>query len=85
MNTRAYSELGIKRSWLGWLSVRFDGGPYYPEMLDSLQQAVIQFGGLVRRGENLTGTEWLQRIHDAGGCITSTQLLAIETLMWDCN
>ena len=82
MNTRAYSELGIKRSRLGWLSVRFDGGPFYPEMLGALQQAVIDFGGLVRRGESLNGAEWLRRIDAVGGSIAPAQILAIRTLMW---
>ncbi|MDU9390504.1 hypothetical protein [Pseudomonas sp. zfem002] len=82
MKHRASSELGIMRSRLGWLSVRFDGGPFYPEMLDSLQQAVIDFGGLVRRGESLTAAEWLQRIDAIGGGITPAQILAIQTLMW---
>ncbi|WP_425929763.1 hypothetical protein [Pseudomonas sp. NyZ201] len=82
MNSRACSELGIRRSRLGWLSIRFDGGPFYPEMLEALQQAVIEFGGLVRRGESLTAAEWLQRIDAIGGRITPAQILAIRTLMW---
>jgi hypothetical protein len=75
------SRFGIRRFWLGWLSVRFDGGPVYFDMVEALQQAIADFGYLVRRGERLSAEEWLHRINTLGLRITPAQLTAIETLM----
>lgn len=75
------SRFGIRRFWFGWLSVRFDGGPVYFDMVESLQQAIADFGYLVRRGERLSSEEWLHRINTLDLRITPAQLTAIETLM----
>lgn len=72
---------GIRRSRLGWLSVRFDGGPSYPEMVALLKEMVEQYGHCVKRGEGLSGSEWLSRIEQDGRRITECQRQAIQTLM----
>lgn len=76
-----HPRFGLRRFWFGWLSVRFDGGPFYFEMIESLQRAIADFGHLVRRGERLSAEEWLHRINTLGLRITPAQLTAIETLM----
>lgn len=74
-------DFGISRSRLGWLSVRFDGGPSYPEMVATLKQMADQYGYLIRRGEKVSGGEWLQRINEAGARLTECQMRAVQTLM----
>lgn len=78
---RSTCEFGISRSRLGWLSVRFDGGPSYPEMVAALKEMVDNYGNLVKRGESLLGTEWLRRIDQTSGRTTERQKLAVQTLM----
>ncbi|MEC6744506.1 hypothetical protein KH389_01490 [Pseudomonas qingdaonensis] len=72
---------GISRSRVGRLRVLFDGGPSYPEMIDTLQTMRDEYGHLVKRGEKLTASEWLQRINASGARLTLAQLAAVETLM----
>lgn len=72
---------GVRRSFVGWLSVRFDGGPYYPEMVEALRGMVAEYGHLVRRGERLTAFEWLQRIKSTGAMPTDIQVESLATLM----
>lgn len=74
-------DFGISRSRLGWLSVRFDGGPYYPAMLETLREMAELHGHLVRRGEKISGLEWIQRVNQSGARVTEQQMLAIGTLM----
>lgn len=74
-------DLGISRSRIGWLSVRFDGGPSYPEMVAILKEMVDQYGGLVKRGERISGYEWLRRIDQRSVQATDAQRHAIQTLM----
>lgn len=52
---RSTCGFGISRSRLGRLSVRFDGGPCYPEMVAALKEMVDDYGNLVKRGERLLG------------------------------
>lgn len=59
----------------------FDGGPSYPEMVDTLQRMRDEYGYLVERSEKLTASEWLQRINASGVSLTMTQLASVETLM----
>lgn len=75
------SEFGISRSRLGRLNVQFDGGPYYPSMLETLKQMVVQHGRLIRRGENISGSMWLQRIEQSGAGISRLEIEAVQTLM----
>lgn len=75
------SGFGISRSRLGWLSIRFEGGPSYPEMVGTLKEMVELHGRLVKRGERISGTEWLRRIEASGACISEGQTQAIRTLM----
>ncbi|PPS64414.1 hypothetical protein CR917_03505 [Pseudomonas sp. BRM28] len=75
------SDFGISRSRLGWLSVRFDGGPSYPEMVATLKEMIDRYGHCVKRGEGLSGSEWLSRIEQGGMRITECQKQAIQTLM----
>lgn len=72
---------GISRSRLGWLSVRFDGGPSYPEMVESLKEIVDRHGHLVKRGDKISGSEWLRRIDQSNVRVTERQRQAIQTLM----
>ena len=74
-------DFGINRSRLGWLRVRFEGGPSYPKMVATLKEMVNRYGSLVLRGERLSGSEWLRRIGQNGGKITEDQRRAIQTLM----
>ena len=74
-------SFGIKRSFFGWLSVRFSGGPSYPQMVEVLQAMAGEHGHLIKRGECLSGSEWLYRISASGAEITGPQLSAVETLM----
>lgn len=78
---RSACDFGISRSRLGWLSVRFDGGPTYPEMVETLEGMVALHGHLVRRGERISGPEWLQRISDSGVPADESKIKAIRTLM----
>lgn len=78
---RSTTTFGIGRSRLGYLRVLFDGGPSYPEMIDALQAMRDEYGHLVKRGEKLTASEWLQRIDASGARLTLAQLTAVETLM----
>lgn len=71
----------ISRSRLGWLSVRFEGGPFYPEMVETLKEMVDKYGGLVKRGDRISGSEWLRRIDQRNVPITDLQRRAIKTLM----
>lgn len=77
----ARRAFGIKRSFFGWLSVRFSGGPSYPQMVEVLQAMAEEYGHLIKRGECLSGAEWLHRISASGTEITLPQLSAVETLM----
>lgn len=78
---RSACDFGISRSRFGWLSVRFDGGPSYPEMVETLEGMVALHGHLVRRGESISGPEWLQRIDHSGVSAEESQIKAIQTLM----
>ena len=49
----------IKRSWTGWLSIRFDGGCSYPSMVESLKAVYQRYGYLVRLGESLSAQCWI--------------------------
>lgn len=77
----AASQFGIGRSRLGRLSVRFDGGPSYPEIVDMLQDMVNQYGYLVRHGERLSGAEWIERISETNTQVSALQTLSIKTFM----
>lgn len=77
----AEGGFGIRRSRLGWLSVRFDGGPSYPEMVATLKDMVARYGHCIKRGEGLSGSEWLRRIEQGDVRITERQRQAIQTLM----
>lgn len=74
-------DLWISRSRLGWLRIRFDSGPSYPEMVETLKDIVDQCGGLVRSGERISGAEWLRRIDQSDVRITKRQRQAIQILM----
>lgn len=74
-------EFGISRSRWGWLMVRFDGGPSYPEMVETLREMVERYGDLVKRGENLSGSQWILRIEQKGSHISEPQIQAVRTLM----
>lgn len=78
---RSTTMFGISRSRVGSLRVLFDGGPSYPEMIDTLQVMRDEYGYLVKRGEKLTASEWLHRISASGVRLTLAQLAAVETLM----
>lgn len=65
---------------LGRLIVDFTPGPIYVRMLEELEEASIQYGHLVCRGETLTGLQWLERIESTYGA-NPTVALAITTLM----
>lgn len=71
----------ISRSRLGWLRVRFDGGPSYPEMVESLKEMVDRHGHLVKRGDKISGPEWLRRIDQSDVRTTESQRRAIQTLL----
>lgn len=77
----AESDFGISRSRLGWLSVRFVGGPSYQTMVATLKEMVDRYGHCVKRGEEISGSEWLRRIDQSGVRITARQRQAIQTLM----
>ncbi|MBD8791500.1 hypothetical protein IFR09_18255 [Pseudomonas syringae] len=77
----AASHYGISRSRLGWLKVRFDGGPSYTVMVDVLERMVEQYGYLVRRGERLSGAEWIERILESRAQVTDAQKRSVSTLM----
>ncbi len=79
------TTFGISRSRFGRLRVRFDGGPSYSEMVDTLQKLCGLYGHLVKRGENLTASEWLQRINANGARLTLDELASVETLMSGAN
>lgn len=71
----------IRRSALGRLTIRSDGGPCYPQMVDDLESAFRRFGHLVGRGEALTGPEWIDRIAASGQPASVRELDAIRTLL----
>ncbi|EFW78488.1 hypothetical protein [Pseudomonas savastanoi] len=75
------SQFGISRSRLGWLKVRFDGGPSYPDMVDVLKEMVGQYGYLVRSGERLSGAEWIERILESRAQVSDVQIRSASTLM----
>ncbi|MHA6192895.1 hypothetical protein ACX3YG_00685 [Pseudomonas wadenswilerensis] len=77
----AANGFGISRSRFGWLSVRFDGGASYLAMVDTLKEMADQHGHLVRRGEKLSGAEWLRRIGQSGVQLSEHQLRTVRTLM----
>lgn len=81
----AARQFGISRSHLGWLKVRFDGGPSYPVMVDALQMMVEQYGYLVRRGERLSGAEWIERILHSCAQVSDIQMRSVSTLMRGVN
>lgn len=71
----------IKRTiLLGRIVVNFTSGPVYDQMLEELEQTTERFGSLVKRGETLTGDQWLKRIEGAHGR-NDTAARAIATLM----
>ncbi|MBB3105220.1 hypothetical protein [Azomonas macrocytogenes] len=71
----------ISRSVWGRLSIRFDGGPFYPEMVNDLESAFKRFGHLVEHGEELSGAQWAYRIIASGQSVTAAELNAIRTLL----
>lgn len=73
----------IRRSALGRLTIRFDGGPCYAEMVDALESAYERFGCLVENREELSGREWIERIIATGQPVSAAELDAIRTLMHD--
>lgn len=79
----AASEFGISRSRFGWLSVRFDGGASYLAMVDTLKEMADQHGHLVRRGEKISGAEWLRRIGQSDVQLSEHHLRTVRTLMED--
>lgn len=72
---------GVSRSALGRLSIRFEGGPSYPEMVDDLEWALQRYGHLISTGECLTGEEWVQLIVTNGAGVDMVAIHAIRTLM----
>lgn len=74
-------EYVIRRSALGRLSIRFDGGPSYPEMVNDLKGAFERCGHVVRLGEELSGVEWARLITDSGVFISADELNAVLTLL----
>lgn len=78
---RYVCDFWIGRSRLGRLSIRFDGGPSYTEMIDALKEAVELHGPLVKRGDKISGSEWLRRIDQNDVRITKRHRRAIQTLM----
>lgn len=72
---------GIKRSAMGRLSIRFDGGPSYPAMVNDLKAAFERCGHVVRQSEELSGAEWARRITDSGVFISEDELNAVLTLL----
>lgn len=80
-STKQRPEFWVKRSLIGSLRIRFDGGPSYPKMVEDLRQALNNHGRLVRRGERLSGSDWVHRIKKHQGPLSECQASAIETLM----
>lgn len=78
---QAVEGFGISRSCLGRLRVRFEGGPSYPAMVETLEGIVKRYGYLVRCGETISGSAWIQRIDQSGGHISDLEIRAIQTLM----
>ena len=72
---------GVSRSALGRLSICFEGGPSYPEMVDDLELALQRYGHLISIGECLTGEEWVQLIVANGTDVDMVAIHAIRTLM----
>lgn len=77
----AVHGFGISRSRLGWLRIRFEGGPSYPKMIETLEEMAGQYGHLVKRGERLSGAAWLRRIGQSGVWLSEHQIQAVGTLM----
>lgn len=74
-------EFGISRSRLGWLSVQFSGGPSYPEMVATLEEMVDRYSGLIKRGERMSGSQWIHRMEQSGVQISEREIQAVRTLM----
>lgn len=72
---------GVKRSTWGRLSIRFEGGPSYPDMVDDLERASQRYGHLISNGACLTGEDWIQLIVASGGDIDMVAIHAIRTLI----
>lgn len=72
---------GVSRSVFGRLSIRFDGGPSYPEMVNDLEQSLLCYGYLIDNGTCFTGEEWIQRIVTSGADADMRKIHAIRTLM----
>jgi len=71
----------VSRSALGRLSIRFEGGPSYPEVVDDLERALQRYGHLISTGECLTGEEWVQLIVTSGADVDMVAIHAIRTMM----
>lgn len=78
---RATPKYVIRRSPFGWLTIRFVGGPVYPNMLDDLRRVYRRCGHLVLSGEELSGQGWIERIVTAGAGLSAEELHAIKTLL----
>lgn len=72
---------GVGRSVFGRLTIRFDGGPSYPAMVDDLERGLERYGGLVKKGVWLTGEEWVQCVIASDPDADMKILHAIRTLM----
>ncbi len=71
----------IRRSRWGWLLMRFEGGPHYPEMVEILRDLLMRQGALIKRGEQLSGIQWLARMEQCGVSLTQAQRTAVQTLL----
>lgn len=72
---------GLSRSVLGWLSIRFEGGPSYPEMINQLKIARQRYGHLIQIGETVRGDEWIERIQLVDPAPDAHLIHAIRTLL----
>lgn len=53
----------IKKSLLfGRVSLDYTGGPIYEAMVEELRSIMRKYGHLLRRGESLSGDQWIRRI-----------------------
>lgn len=71
----------IGRSWLGGLSICFDGGCSYPSMVTLLEAVFKRYGRLVRFGESLSAQAWMDRVEACGFQVSAQERLAVLTLM----
>lgn len=71
----------IGRSWLGGLSICFDGGCSYPSMISVLEAVFRRYGRLVRFGESLSAQDWIARVEESGFHISEQERVAVLTLM----